>query len=442
MLDQVPERWMHRIRWILLFAWLVLIASLFFDPISPQLTHPQHRWSPLHIDPHLCIPVQGQCFDMQPYAIGPAVFWGIVLPIAILGFVTFGNELWRRICPLSFISQLPKAIGIQRRVRHLDRLTQQMRYETPKIKPDSWLGKNHAYLQFGLLYLGLCGRILFFNATRPLLAGLFLVTMIAAIGVGYLYVGKSWCHYFCPMAPVQRIYMEPMPIFLTAAHRRKPNLSQSMCRQTTDSGIDQSSCAGCQKACMDIDAERSYWTNINDRQSSFLYYAYLGLVVGYFGYYYLYAGNWDYYLSGVWAQEIHQLDNLLQPGFYLFRHPIAIPKLIAAPLTLGMASGLGYWVGRSLEQQCRQRLNVLGSSLSPEVLRHRLFTLVTFTVFHIYFAFGGRPFLQVLPISLQYSYQAAIVMLSLFWLYRNWGRSPQVYQQEVKRQRALSAGNN
>ncbi|MGQ9837423.1 MAG: hypothetical protein ACUVRV_05540 [Cyanobacteriota bacterium] len=32
-------------------------------------------------------------------------------------------------------------------------------------------------------------------------------------------------------------------------------------------------------------------------------YNYVGLVVGYFVYYYLYAGNCEYYLSGIWAYQ-------------------------------------------------------------------------------------------------------------------------------------------
>ena len=48
----------------------------------------------------------------------------------------------------------------------------------------------------------------------------------------------------------------------------------------------------------------------------------LACVVGYFGYYYLYAGNWAYYFSGAWAHQEDQLDTLFNPGFYLFNTPI------------------------------------------------------------------------------------------------------------------------
>ena len=71
-----------------------------------------------------------------------------------------------------------------------------MRYELAKVQSDSWLGRNHPYLQFGWLFVGLCGRILFFNADRLVLAGWLLFTIVAAIAVGYFYSGKSWCQYF------------------------------------------------------------------------------------------------------------------------------------------------------------------------------------------------------------------------------------------------------
>jgi hypothetical protein len=63
------------------------------------------------------------------------------------------------------------------------------------------------------------------------------------------------------------------------------------------------------------------------RNQKFLYYGYFGLVVGYFAYYYLYAGNWDYYFPGLAHQE-NQLATLLKPGFYISGNLIAIPKLL------------------------------------------------------------------------------------------------------------------
>jgi polyferredoxin len=117
-------------------------------------------------------------------------------------------------------------------------------------------------VQFGWLYVGLCARILFINADRTSLFIWFAVTMITAITVGYLYGGKAWCQYFCPMAPVQTIYAEPGGLFTSKAQVGDQQITQSMCRTVEPDGKERSACVACQKPCIDIDAERSYWDSV------------------------------------------------------------------------------------------------------------------------------------------------------------------------------------
>lgn len=257
MFAQLSERRMHWVRWILTIAWLLIIASLFYDPWTPALTVPNHPWSPLRL-PAECIAVQGQCIVEQPYPLGTTLFWGAIVPAAIFILLVFGHELWRRICPLSFLSQIPRALGWQRQIKRENAKTGKVRYELVKIKPDSWLGRNYPYVQFGWLFVGLCGRILFFNADRLVLAGWLLLTIAAAITVGYLYGGKSWCNYFCPMAPVQSVYSEPGGLFSSKAHTSDQSITQSMCRTVQPDGKEQSACVACQNPCIDIDSERAY----------------------------------------------------------------------------------------------------------------------------------------------------------------------------------------
>ncbi len=114
-------------------------------------------------------------------------------------------------------------------------------------------------MQFGWLFLGLCGRILFFNADRLLLAAWLLLTIAAAIFVGWYYGGKSWCQYFCPMAPVQSIYSTPAGLLGSRAHMDSSPITQSMCRTVDADGTERSACVACQQPCIDIDAERLYW---------------------------------------------------------------------------------------------------------------------------------------------------------------------------------------
>jgi polyferredoxin len=290
MFAHLPERRMHVVRWILTIAWLLIIASLFYDPWTPALTIPNHPWSPLRLSDS-CISVQGKCLVEQPYPLATTLFWGAIVPASIFILLIFGHEAWRRICPLSFLSQIPRALGKQRQLKRENPHTGKLRYELAKVKPDSWLGRNYPYVQFSWLFVGLCGRILFFNADRLVLALWLLFTIAVAITIGYLYGGKSWCNYFCPMAPVQQIYSEPGGLFSSKAHTSDSSITQSMCRTVLPDGKEQSACVACQNPCIDIDSERAYWDGLNNPETSWLRYSYAGLVIGYFGYYYLYAGS-------------------------------------------------------------------------------------------------------------------------------------------------------
>jgi CRP-like cAMP-binding protein len=429
MFAKLSELRMHWIRWVLTVAWLLVIASLFYDPWTSALTAPDHNWGLLRL-PSTCVQVQGECLTEQPYPLGTTLFWGAIVPAAIFILLVFGHELWRRICPLSFLSQIPRALGWQRQFKRENSKTGKVRYELAKVNADSWLGRNYPYVQFGWLFLGLCGRILFFNADRLILAGWLLFTIAAAIAVGYFYGGKSWCQYFCPMAPVQSIYSEPGGLFSSKAHMSDQTITQSMCRIVLPDGKEQSACVACNNPCIDIDAERNYWDSLNKPETRFLRYGYVGLVIGYFCYYYLYAGNWNYYFSGAWLRQTNQLASLLSPGLYLFGQAINIPKLVAVPLVLGGCTAIGYGVGRWIEKRAKAYSREHAPKLSIETIRHRIFTLCTFGIFNFFFIFGGRPLIQLLPISVQYLYDLGLVSLSTLWLYKTWRRSSEFYSRE------------
>lgn len=429
MFAQLPERRMHWIRWGLTVGWLLIIASLFYDPWTAVFTTSDHPWSPLRL-PDTCIQVQGECLSEQPYPLGTTLFWGAIVPAAILILLVFGHELWRRICPLSFLSQIPRALGWQRQFKRENKQTGKVRYELAKVDPNSWLGRNYPYVQFGWLFAGLCGRILFFNADRLVLAGWLLFTVTAAIAVGYWYGGKSWCQYFCPMAPVQSIYSEPGGLLSSKAHTSEQLVTQSMCRTVLADGKEQSACVACQNPCIDIDAERTYWNSLSKPETSLLRYGYVGLVIGYFGYYYLYAGNWDYYFSGAWLRQTDQLASLFDPGLYLFGQAINMPKLVAVPLVLGGCTAIAYWGGRWVEKRAKAYGRKHWTGLTTETIRHRIFTLCTFGIFNFFFIFGGRPLVQLLPSSVQYLYDLGLVALSTLWVYKTWRRSPDLYSRE------------
>jgi hypothetical protein len=425
----MSETHMHWVRWLLTTGWLLIIGSLFFDPFSARLTTPDHPWSPLRL-PATCVEVQGRCLVQTPYPLGTTLFWGAVVPSAIFVLLVFGHEFWRRICPLSFLSQIPRALGLQRQTAKQHPKTGEIRKQLAKVPPDSWLAKHYPALQFSWLFVGLCGRILFFNADRLVLAGWLLFTIAAAIAVGWLYGGKAWCQYFCPMAPVQSIYSTPAGLLGSKAHQSPTPITQSMCRVTTASGEEQSACVACQQPCIDIDAERMYWARLGTPAFAFERYGYLGLVVGYFLYYYLYAGNWDYYFSGAWARQSNQLALLLSPGLFLFGQPINLPRIVAVPLVLGLCTWLGWLGGRAIEGWMRHRVRRQGAAPDRQQIRHRVALAATFLAFNLFFLFAGRPLLLLAPAWVQYLFDVALVATSTLWLVRGWHRSPALYERE------------
>jgi hypothetical protein len=424
-LNQVPERLMHIIRWGLAMSWLILIASLFYDPLSSILTDADNLSSPFRIHPDTCILLQGQCLPQTPYSLGVRLFWAVIVPAAILIIFVFGHEAWRRICPLSFLSQLPRALKLQRQRKSVD--SGIVSYDLVTISEDSWLGQNHLYVQFGLLFVGLTARLLILNS-NPLALGIFLVaTICAAMLVGFLFAGKSWCNYFCPFAPVQAVLIGPRGLWGSQAHQVSESLvPQSMCR-TQD---NESACVGCKSACIDIDAEQAYWDNLERPARQFVQYGYVGLLVAFFLYFYLFAGNWDYYFSGMWSRD-DAIGMLFQPGFYLAGRAIPLPKLVAVPLTLAMFTLLTYLALNKVEKTYRAYLRRQTTSPERKQSHHIIFTLVTVFCFWFFFTFGGRPILNTLPAVVGLGFNAIVLIAGSIWGYRTLGRTHTQYLTEL-----------
>jgi CRP-like cAMP-binding protein len=421
---------MHSVRMVLAGGWLVLIASMFYDPFSAYLTLPASTYSPFHLNSQAAyFQFQNKCLQMHPYPLGARIFWGMVVPSSILILVVFGHETWRRICPLSFISQLPRALGIQRRRRVIDDQTQSVRSELVSISPDSWLGRNSIYCQFGLLFVGLNIRLLFANSDRFALGVYLLATIAAAIGVSYLYAGKTWCHYFCPMGAVQTIYTGTRGLMGSQAHQSPQPITQSMCRTIDATGTERSACVSCNSPCLDIDAERAYWDNIDAPGQKLLFYGYVGLVLGFFLYFPLYTGNWNYLSGPVW-NETNQMANLFRPGFYLFDRAISIPKLFAVPLTLGGFTAASYTIGLKSERLYQKYARRVVSKVSADLIQHRGFVIATFLAFNFLFFLGVKPTLSWLGTPGQQLASGLAIIVITMWAYQSWGRSSEQYTRE------------
>jgi hypothetical protein len=429
MLSKVSERTMHRVRWVLTLGWFLLITSLFYDPITPILTYPQSWFSPFRLDPNQCVKIRELCMDQQPYSLSVLIWWAMIVPAGILILLVFGHEFWRRICPLSFLSQIPRALKLQRKRKVIDPVTQEIRYELVTIGEHSWLGRNHLYVQFGLFIIGLGLRILFVNGDRYALGYFLIATILCSILVGYLYAGKSWCNYFCPMAPVQMIYTGPRALLGSKAHSA-PGITQSMCRTIDSMGQEKSACVSCKMPCFDIDAEKTYWQELRKPGRRLVQYGYLGMVIGFYLYYFLYAGNWDYYFTGAWTHEEKLLSRVLDPGFYHNGHAIAIPKAIAVYLTYAVLTTLTFGLGITLEKLYRRYARWRGRAVSAEQAQHFAFTIFTGVSFWTFFSYGARPSLNRLPDLLLLAFNALVVLVGAIWMFRTLGRTREQYERE------------
>ena len=425
MLNKVAEQKAHAIRYVLVVGWLLLILSLFFDPVSQYLTDPNTNFfSPLKDElinraqnPETCIRVQGKCLPGTPYAAGARIFWGFVVPAAFGIIFVLGHEFWRRICPLYFLSQIPRALGMKPK---------------KQISQNKWLIDNHLYLQFVLFFIGLNMRILFVNSARPVFGGFLLFTITAAIVMNLFYGGRAWCHYVCPFGMVQMVLTGPRGLLGSEAQKEPPKtITQSMCRTfDKETNKEKITCISCKSPCMDIDSEKAYWEQIDKPGRNLVQYGYLGLVCGYFVYYFLYSGNFDYYFSGAWTHEAGQVSKIFNPGFYLGGNAIPIPKFIATPLTLGAIAGIFYLVINQIEKVYRSAVRKKNSNFDSKILRHRIFTIVTFLSVNFFYVYGGRPEILRFPFIVQMIFNALVVLLSTLWLVRTWGRTQDQYKKE------------
>ena len=467
MFGRLSERTIRLVRWGLVGGWLLLIVSLVFDPLTARLTDPNAALSPFRInraasaalasdryrcpvadqqgavdwvglaegtcDPR-CARVRGRCLIQRPYPMGARLFWTMILPLVPLFLMVFGHEAWRRICPLSAVMQIPRLLGLQRRETSTDPRTGNTETRLRMIRAGSFLARYFWFVQFGFLWLGLSARLLFINSDRLSLAIFFSAVIVAAMTVGYLFGGKTWCHYICPLSPVQKFYTAPRGLFESKGHLGTtpggPGLTQSTCRRGDAQGKDQSTCVACRSPCPDVDLERQYWRDLPTRGRRFFYYGYLGLVVGFYAYYRLYSGNWEYYFSGAWTHDDSQMGSLLSPGWFIHGHEIPIPKLVAAPVTLAMFILAAYALGRLLERIYGAWSESRGRPLSPADLRHRVFAVFTFATFNAFYAFAGRPNIALFPPVLRTAIDAMLVVVSTTWLVTRFARTLDEYERE------------
>ncbi len=338
----LPERATRWISHLLLGGWLLLVVTLLV-PAAPGHSH------------------------------GTLLFWGTTLPLVLALLALVGTAPWRRICPLAHASQLPRALGWHRGFPRL-------------VPPLSWLGRHHLRLQWGLLVGGLALRLAWVNHDPRALGLLFAATLLAALVSGWLWDGKTWCHFLCPMGPVEAILMGLRPVL-----RPRGRLPESLCRTLDEQGRERSTCVHCHSPCLDIDASKAYRTSLREERGlGAAWWSYPGLVLAFF----LLLDRSGSSLNGV-RQASWASASATAPPWWM----------AALGLSLGCAGSLlFFWL-----------LHRAGISL------HRTRLLATTSAIWIVFWFsdptlglwGGWPY---------HLLQLLVAVVSLRWLLWGWGR--------------------
>lgn len=153
--------------------------------------------------------------------IGLLVAWGVIIPLAPLLFLA-APGVWRNVCPLAALNQLPRLAGFTRGL-----------VQTPRLK-------EYAYV------IGMAALLLLVATRKPLFNHSGLATALLILGMmalaflgGIVFKGKSgWCSSVCPLLPVQRLYGQTP--FLTVANTH--------CQP----------CVGCTKNCYDFNPTVAY----------------------------------------------------------------------------------------------------------------------------------------------------------------------------------------
>jgi hypothetical protein len=326
------------------------------------------------------------------------VFWTVAVASLPLVFVLAGYHRWRRICPLAWVAQIPSRLG---RAGHR--------------RAGPWLQAHGYDVAFGALSAGLWLRLVATNGDGLALAAFLVALAAIAVAVGVRFTGKTWCNYVCPVSFVEKLYTEPRGL------RDTPN---SQC----------AACTACKPACPDINEENSYWKEVLSPSKARAYFAFPGMVVAFYTYYFLQAGTWSYYFDGRWTDEAGLFRTAFLPGhdaatagfFFL----PAAPRALAAALTLASGATVSLLAFSAAEPRLGAILRRRGAALDAAALRSTMFTLAAFAAFVAFYSFAGAPTLRLVP-GLPHVFQLLVVATATLLLVRRITRRQAAFTEET-----------
>lgn len=235
---------------------------------------------------------------LQP-ELGLKLFWGLAIPL-VPALLVIAPGLWRQLCPMATMNQLPRLAGFSRAL------------ELPTALKNAAFG-----IAVALFVVAVALRVPLLNHSGVLVGFGVLGVLLLAFAGGTVFKGRSgWCGTFCPLAPVQRIYGQA-PLIVVKNGYCNP-------------------CVGCQKSCYDFNPRAAVFSDIYDDDPRHaaqrrLFMGFLpGLILGYF-------------LQGpapAWGEPMHALvlfgAGCASAGLYM----IAVAFSPANPYRVALAFGI------------------------------------------------------------------------------------------------------
>ncbi len=326
------------------------------------------------------------------------VVWTVAIASLPLFFVLAGYHRWRRICPLAFIAQVPALFGLAGHRR-----------------AGPWLNQHGYRVAFGVFLVSLWLRLVATNGDGHAIATFLIALSLAAFVTGVLFTGKTWCNYVCPVLFVEKLYTEPRGL------RTTPN---SQCR----------TCTACRPSCPDINEENGYWKEILHPGKRQVFFAFPGVVLAFYVYYFVQAGTWEYYFGGRWTNQVGLIRTAFAPGTdaatagVYFLHDV--PRAVAAAVTLGAGAVASLALFSLLERMVGAAVEASDEVARKVHVRHVMFSLVAFTAFVAFYAFAGAPTLRLIP-GAPHFFQLLVVTTGTLFLVRRIGRRQQHFTEET-----------
>ena len=214
---------------------------------------------------------------------------------------------------------------------------------------------------------------------------------------------------------VEKLYTEPRGLRDTA---------NSLCQP----------CTACRPSCPDINEESSYWKEILLPDKRQVFYAFPGVVLAFYVYYFVQAGNWAYYFGGSWTHEVGLVRTAFLPGTNAATAGIyfwpTVPRAVAAAVTLALGAVLSLALFSFAERPVATVLKKRDSGSDAAGVRHVMFSLAAFAAFIAFYSFAGAPTLRLVS-GAPHFFQLLVVTTATLFLMRRIGRRQRDFSEET-----------